>query len=703
MCLIGVTVVSAARDRLSAAPFEAGAHDRALDLLSGMAVALGHDADLDFLLAELASGVRRTLDADRVSVLLLDDAGRLSPAVAVARQHNDDLWQRFRKMPPIALDDLPGARQALAQGRVLVIDDASVSPLVPIAWQRTFELGSLAVAPLLVDDCPAGLVAVEYGEARAPFTPTQLTLVEGMAALAGIALRAGRQRNQVQRLATMSAAVRAMAGVRTTRAVAEQALSALLETAKVGHGLFAQLTQMAVEVVAVRGQQLPEPGRYDLTVLPVELVTTCQQAWLVDPRALVGVELRGSALSILPIAGPKGPIALVVLPVAFTVVPADVVGELQLLADATAMQLHAAMLVDDRTWHRRALSLRASVSAQLTEPDGVAALVEEARILLADAGLEAPRVVTERNVARATGVSAARADVARLLTRWRRIGSPEAPVHIGAESAVPLRGDGRIVGALLWRAAAPTLDARTEQVIVLLGDVLGRALAQHEAVEAEQRVTEATAHAAIASRAYQEAGQLLALLSNHLHAGAVEGPRTAAAEMLVTQARRLLRDATEVLAPTTAPQADLRVALTALAKQICAHGGPDTVVRQIGRAPLLDVAVQVAVLRATQRALALLRELRAVAAVVSVEALDGEVVIAVRADELIAAASEVGAPGLRAALRDARAWLSPVEGSIEISYDAPHHGFVVRAPAGGSQPAHTARRGESTTARLLTN
>jgi GAF domain-containing protein len=197
-----VTVVSSARDRLSAAPFEPVAHDRALDLLSGMAVALGHDADLDFLLAELASGVRRTLDADRVSVLLLDDAGRLSPAVAVARQHNDDLWQRFRKMPPIALDDLPGARQALAQGRVLVIDDASVSPLVPIAWQRTFELGSLAVAPLLVADSPAGLVAVEYGEARAPFTPTQLTLVEGMAALAGIALRAGRQRSQVQRLET---------------------------------------------------------------------------------------------------------------------------------------------------------------------------------------------------------------------------------------------------------------------------------------------------------------------------------------------------------------------------------------------------------------------------------------------------------------------------------------------------------------------
>ncbi|MDT7538096.1 MAG: hypothetical protein QOI82_1681 [Actinomycetota bacterium] len=43
-------------------------------------------------------GVRHTLDAERVSVLLLDDDGRLTPAVAVARQHNDELWQRFRML-----------------------------------------------------------------------------------------------------------------------------------------------------------------------------------------------------------------------------------------------------------------------------------------------------------------------------------------------------------------------------------------------------------------------------------------------------------------------------------------------------------------------------------------------------------------------------------------------------------------------------
>src|SRR4051795_2176404 len=143
-----MTVISAARDRIGGDAVQAPGHDSALELLSGLVVALGHDVDADFLLAELASGVRRTLDADRVSVLLLDDEGQLTPALAVARQHNDDLWQRFRTMPPIALDALPGARSALANGKVLVIEDASASPLIPAAWQRTFALGSLAIAPL---------------------------------------------------------------------------------------------------------------------------------------------------------------------------------------------------------------------------------------------------------------------------------------------------------------------------------------------------------------------------------------------------------------------------------------------------------------------------------------------------------------------------------------------------------------------------
>jgi hypothetical protein len=655
--------------------------ERALELLSGMAVALGHDVDVDVLLADVATGVRRTLDADRVSVLLLDEADRLSPAVSVARQHDDDLWQRFRRMPPIALDDLPGARQALGAGTVLVIDDASASPLVPHAWQRTFALDALAIAPLLVDDVAAGLVAVEYAQPADPYTPSQLALLEGMAALAVIALRGGRQRSQAQRVADTSTLLRALTGLRTARAVAEHALPALLATARASHGLFALLDADAVEVVAVRGPELPEPGRYPLTELPTGLVAACHEAWATDPRRLVAGDVRGSALAVLPIAGPHAPVALVVLPLVLASVPYDVVAELQLLADATATALHTVRVRADRDWHRRALSLL------VPEPRaGVAAVVTEAQSLLVDAGIDAPRVVADRAVARATGLPPARADVARLLARWRRSAGASGPRQIGTELAAPLRADGRVIGAVLWRPSRPApVGARAEQVMTVLGDLLGRAAARRRVDELEQTAADAAAHAAVATRAYREAGQLLGLLSNHLHTGAGSGSRPVAAEALVGQARRLLRDATEVLAPATARQADLRPALTAMARQIGAHGGPETVVRQTGRAPVLDPAVQVSVVRATQRVLALLREIRAVAAAVHIETGERDVVVTVRADELVAAAQDGGA-GLLATLRDARGWLSPVGGSIEIVRDAPPHRFVVRAPTGASRP-----------------
>jgi GAF domain-containing protein len=253
-------------------------------------------------------------------------------------------------MPPITLDDVPGATRALAQGDVVVIDDASSSPLIPSAWQRTFSLGSLAVAPLVVDEEPAGLVAVEYDDVSARCTPTQLALLEGMAALAAVALKAGRQRSQAQRLEVLAGTVTELAGLRTTRAIAEQALSSILESAALSTGLFALLSDEAADVVAVRGPHVPEPGRYAFSALPCELVDTCRLAWAADARGLVPVELSGRRLAVLAIGAP--PAAAVVLPFAPSLTSADVLGELQLVAAAAAVQLRTARLSEEREWHR---------------------------------------------------------------------------------------------------------------------------------------------------------------------------------------------------------------------------------------------------------------------------------------------------------------------------------------------------------------
>jgi hypothetical protein len=679
-----VTVLIPAPDRLrSAAPASPG---HALELLSGMAVALGQDVDVDFLLAELASGVRHTLDADRVSVLLLDAAERLSPAVAVARQNDDDLWQRFRRMPPIALGDLPGARQALAQGNVLVIDDAASSPLVPPAWQRTFALDSLAVAPLVVAEQPAGVVAVEYARHAGPMTPTQLALLEGMAALAGIALRGAGHRRHSQRTETISSLVREMAPARTPRAIAEHALPALLETAGVAHGLFALLSNDAVDVIAVRGPHLPEPGRYALAALPADVVSRCQTTWGTEPRRPVAAELGGRTVVLLPITGARSAVsALALLPVELAALTDDVIAAVQLIADATAMALYAVRIAQDRDWYVRLAGCTSTATEAVLRPGGVEGVVREAQDLLAELGLGRSRVVVERTVARATGLPAAPADVVRRLVKARR--PRTAPVVVGEESGLPLRADGRVVGAILWRGdAVDTSSARAELVLSLLGDVLGRAAAGWRTGELERSAAVADARAAVAARAYGDAGQVLKTLSDQLR-GAVSGDqRIATSRALAEQARGLIRHATEALAPAAARQPTLRTALTSQAKQMYANGGPQTVIRQAGRLPSLDPAAHVAVVRATQRVLSLLRDARAAAAVVHLDTDGSAVRVSIRAEELLSAGQDTAGSLVLVGLRDAQTWLAAIGGSLEVVHDGPVSRFVVRAPAGSRRP-----------------
>ena len=91
-----MTVAIADQNRLTDHPSEAPENECALQLRSGKAYSLGQDVDVDCLLAELASGVRQMRDGDRVSVLLLDNADRRSPAGTRASQHDDGLWQSCR-------------------------------------------------------------------------------------------------------------------------------------------------------------------------------------------------------------------------------------------------------------------------------------------------------------------------------------------------------------------------------------------------------------------------------------------------------------------------------------------------------------------------------------------------------------------------------------------------------------------------------
>ena len=649
----------------------------ALALLSGVAVALGDGVAADALLAELAAGVRRVLDADRVSVLMLEH-DRLTPAIAVARQHDDELWQRFRRMPPIPLPELPGAREVLRSSDIVFIGDASAHPLIPEFWQRQFGLSSLAIAPLHVRGEPAGALVVEHGHSPL-FEPRQRTLLEGLAALAGVALNGVRDAAAARTTDGLTALADAIGTARSPRAVAEQALACLLDTVGSAHGLVALYHGDDVEVVAVRGAGLPEPGRYELANVPDDVVDRCRAAWTTDIHALVQASVGGNPLTFVPIASGTTLLAIAVLP-AIEPLPRRARSEVLLIASTAALALRAIRIDAQLGWLHRALAAVGSDSRDIE------ALVVAASGLVSDDGSRLVDVVAaDRALARATGLSAPRRELTRQIARWRRSSHQLSPAQVEEGTAVPLVADGRVFGALVVH---PVRDAvRLTTAAELLGAAICRCVERQRGDELTRAVAEADAHRLVAARCYTETGQLLGRLNEQLTAAAATDRRTSAnARVLVDQACRLVRDAAAALNPGVARQPTLRAALASIAEQVYAQGGPQATVRQIGRMQPLKPATHIAVSHAVRRILGFLRAERAALAVVHLEAVNDEVTVRVRAGDALGVEDVVDGSGLHAMLRDARAWLSPVAGRLEHSVGSGEWRFLLTAPAGVRRP-----------------
>ncbi len=144
----------------------------------------------DSLLGRLCRVARDMLGVSRATVLVFDEPGSLVPAVSVAREEHEELWQRFRSMRPISLDLSPTAAEALARAEVVVVPDATASPLVPAEWRVAFSLTSLAVAPLHVDGRSWGALVVDDGERRHEFGAADVRTLGELAVLAATAIAA---------------------------------------------------------------------------------------------------------------------------------------------------------------------------------------------------------------------------------------------------------------------------------------------------------------------------------------------------------------------------------------------------------------------------------------------------------------------------------------------------------------------------------
>jgi signal transduction histidine kinase len=224
---------------------------------------------LDDVLRTVVRLTCQVLDADRATILLLDQHQRLVPAASDGRVYDPESLARFREMPPVSVAEIPHALEALARPQVVAIPDVAVSPFVPGDWRDAFGLTSLLLAPIVTHGETLGAIVVDYAAQRDAFAENEVLTLEGIAACTSTALRNARLYDDVVRRAAKldeSLQVTAQLNAATTvRAVCDVALDGLLRVLDGSAASVHVFDGDDLVTLATRGAHHPEPGTYRLT------------------------------------------------------------------------------------------------------------------------------------------------------------------------------------------------------------------------------------------------------------------------------------------------------------------------------------------------------------------------------------------------------------------------------------------------------
>jgi transcriptional regulator with GAF, ATPase, and Fis domain len=239
----------------------------AVEVFAAIAKSVGDPDTIAQALSGMVKAARDLLDADRATLLLAED-GCLTPAVSIARQGNDELWARFRDMPPMRVGLNPEAKGVLAVPRVTVVDTAAGSTIIPREWSEAFGLTSVAFVPLLVQGVLHGVLAVDHaGQGPHRFSDEQLRILEGIGAFASHAVGIARTRElaaahleSVEQMLRISARLNAADSLESVLDTAADAFLKLLD----GHTCVLTTLEAdgSLQVLASRGSGTVRSGRW---------------------------------------------------------------------------------------------------------------------------------------------------------------------------------------------------------------------------------------------------------------------------------------------------------------------------------------------------------------------------------------------------------------------------------------------------------
>jgi len=177
----------------------------------------GSSLELQQVLKRIAQHTARVCQANRCSILLLDETGEyLQPVMSqFADGHTDlELWRRFKATGADRVDAIPLFREAIRQRRPVRLEDPTRTDLLPRKWIEPFGIQKLLVVPLIAHDRVIGLMALDHIDPDREFTPEQidlaLTIGDRVAASVENARLHAAERERARRLATLHRATTAL-------------------------------------------------------------------------------------------------------------------------------------------------------------------------------------------------------------------------------------------------------------------------------------------------------------------------------------------------------------------------------------------------------------------------------------------------------------------------------------------------------------
>lgn len=587
--------------------------------LERIALALNSTLELREVLRALAGETLALAGAGRTSLFLLSD-GALHPAASRAADADDQLWDAFQRMAPIALT--PEQHALMTAGDVLVVEDPAT--ICPPEWIDRFDVRCLVLVPLSAGDAPCGLMTIDFPEPRR-LDADELGLLQAIGAFAGVAVRNARTYEAARRTARLQAgladAAAALASPLPPHHVAGRLCAAATLLLGAHHSGVAMLDARRCRITPLIACGAPRPDAFAFSSIPQSVYERLQQTWDARPgRACVFAgnawlnnllaEDADATVVVLPLVSEGRAAGAAVFSLDAASSPPD--DELLAAAEAlaaiagAALERHALLQRQQQQLDR--LDILYGLSSALAERADAGRLVSTLNTLLADTGLHAEGMsLRTRVLARHLGGDAPTAEER---AAWAR---GDGPTRLpDGTLAVPMRLGRRQVGSL--RVRATDLDAEDltflEALAAGVAEMANRVALRAAVEDASSERAVAAERERIAADLHDTVGQqfvALGLMANRLveqlPATSPWAARVGRLAQMATAGKFEVDQAIRALTFVPASRRGLVPAVRGLCRLVALDSGLDIIVDVTGRPVRLTAAAERALYRVLHEAL----------------------------------------------------------------------------------------------------